>query len=134
VLAPRALAAGAERLDATLTTPAFIRGDRGGNVFLDSARAGGATVVATYSPRVRPGAPVSFPVSWDDLDSVGPTDFTVHTAADLLADGDPWAVLMPGPQPLPPDLIDEGRSIPGGRAQAMHEGKRRARARRDATS
>ena len=103
-------------------------------MFLDSTRAGGATVVAAYSPRVRPGAPVSFPVAWDDLDSVAPTDFTVHTAARLLADGDPWAALMPEPQPLHPDLIDEGRSIPGGRVQAMHEGKRRARARRDATS
>ena len=39
-------------------------------MFLDSTRAGGATVVAAYSPRVRPGVPVSFPVGWDDLDDV----------------------------------------------------------------
>jgi bifunctional non-homologous end joining protein LigD len=37
---------------------------------------------------------------------------------------------MPPPQRLNPDLIDEGRAIPGARVQAMHEGKRRARARR----
>ena len=60
--ATRALAARAERLDPDLATTEFIREDRGGRVFLDSTRAGGATVVAAYSPRVRPGVPVSFPV------------------------------------------------------------------------
>ena len=37
---------------------------------------------------------------------------------------------MPAPQPLPADLIEEGHTIPIARVQAMHEGKRRARARR----
>ena len=79
--ATRAIAARAERLDPALATTAFIREDRGGKVFLDSTRAGGATVVAAYSPRLRPGVPVSFPVAWDELDRVLPADFTVHTAA-----------------------------------------------------
>jgi DNA primase len=74
--------------------------------------------------------PVSFPVSWDDLDRVTPADFTVHTAARLIADGDPWADRMPEPQQLSSDLIEEGHAIPVARIQAMHEGKRRARARR----
>lgn len=129
-VATRALAARAERLDPALATTAFIREDRGGKVFLDSTRAGGATVAAVYSPRVRPGVPVSFPVAWEDLDSVTPSDFTVHTAAPLIAGSDPWAARMPPPQPLSPDLIAEGREIPVARVQAMHEGKRRARARR----
>ncbi|MCT9930760.1 ATP-dependent DNA ligase [Planotetraspora sp. A-T 1434] len=128
--ATRAVAARAERLDPVLATTAFIREDRGGKVFLDSTRSGGATVVAAYSPRVRPGVPVSFPVAWADLDRVTPADFTVHTAARLLGDGDPWAELMPEPQRLPADLIEEGHTIPVARVQAMHEGKRRARARR----
>jgi DNA ligase D len=128
--ATRALALRAERLDPALATTAFIRDDRGGRVFLDSTRAGGATVAAAYSPRVRPGAPVSFPVPWSDLDRVAPGDFTVHTAVGTLGDADPWADLMPAPQPLSTALVDEGRAIPGGRVQAMHEGKRRARARR----
>jgi DNA ligase D len=128
--ATRALALRAERLDPALATTAFIRDDRGGKVFLDSTRAGGATVVAAYSPRVRPGAPVSFPVPWSDIDRVAPGDFTVHTAVGALGDGDPWADLMPAPQPLGTALVEEGRAIPGGRVQAMHEGKRRARARR----
>jgi bifunctional non-homologous end joining protein LigD len=128
--ATRAIAARAERLDPVLATTAFIKEDREGKVFLDSTRAGGATVVAAYSPRVRPGVPVSFPVAWDQLDSVAPADFTVHNAARLLAGGTPWAGQMPDPQPLPAGLIEEGRAIPIARVQAMHEGKRRARARR----
>ena len=128
--ATRAVAARAERLDPALATTAFIREDRDGKVFLDSTRAGGATVVAAYSPRIRPGVPVSFPVGWDDLDNVTPADFTVRTAAGLLAESDPWADQMPVPQRLGADLIEEGRGIPIARVQAMHEGKRRARARR----
>ena len=129
--ASRALAARAERLDPELTTTAFIREDRGGKVFLDSTRAGGATVVAAYSPRARPGLPVSFPLPWNDLDAVGPSDFTVQTAAKLLGAADPWADLMPAPQRLAADLVEEGRAIPTARVLAMHEGKRRARAQRE---
>jgi DNA ligase D-like protein (predicted polymerase) len=130
--ATRAVAARAERLDPELATTAFIREDRGGKVFLDSTRAGGATVVAAYSPRVRPGVPVSFPVPWDDLDRIAPADFTVHTAAGLLAGADRWADLLPAPQHLPADLVAEGRAIPVARVQAMHEGKRRAARAREA--
>ncbi|MFC4021691.1 DNA polymerase domain-containing protein [Micromonospora sp. GCM10011542] len=130
--ATRAVAARAERLDPALATTAFIREDRGGRVFVDATRAGGATVVAAYSPRLRPGLPVSFPVDWADLGAVTPADFTIRTVPPLLAGGDPWAALMPAPQPLPDDLVAEGRTIPVARVQAMHEGKRRARARREA--
>jgi bifunctional non-homologous end joining protein LigD len=128
--ATRAIAARAERLDPALATTAYVREDRGGKVFLDSTRAGGATVVSAYSPRIRPGVPVSFPVAWGELDRVTPADFTVHTAARLLAESDPWAEQMPQPQRLGSDLIEEGRAIPVARVRAMHEGKRRARARR----
>jgi bifunctional non-homologous end joining protein LigD len=128
--ATRALAARAERLDPALATTAYLREERGGKVYVDPTRAGGATVVTAYSPRIRPGAPVSFPVGWDDLERVAPGDFTIHTAPRLLAGADPWADRMPSPQPLGRDLIEEGRAIPVARVQAMHEGKRRARARR----
>lgn len=128
--ATRALAARAEALDPDIATTAFIVSDRGGKVFVDSTRAGGATVAAAYSPRLRPGTPVSFPVPWSDLDRVTPADFTVHTAVDALGGGDPWAASMPPPQRLPDDLIAHGRTIPVARVAAMHEGKRRARARR----
>jgi bifunctional non-homologous end joining protein LigD len=128
--ATRAIAARAERIEPDFATTAFIREDRGGKIFLDATRAGGATVVAAYSPRTRPGVPVSFPVEWDDLASVRPADFTVRTAAELLGGADRWAELMPAPQQLPADVVAEGHEIPIARVQAMHEGKRRARARR----
>ncbi|GAA4891856.1 non-homologous end-joining DNA ligase [Actinomycetospora straminea] len=125
--ATRALAARTERLDPAIATTAFIRADRGGKVFVDPTRAGGSTVVAVHSPRVRPGLPVSFPVSWDELDTVVPSEITVRTAPDR---PDPWADpgARPAPQELPEDLVAEGRTIPVARVQAMHEGKRRKRA------
>jgi bifunctional non-homologous end joining protein LigD len=125
--ATRAIAARAERLDPGTITTAFVKDDRAGKVFVDSTRVGGATVVAAYSPRVRPGAPVSFPLDWGELDDVSPADFTVLTAVGLLGDDDRWATRMPPPQRLRSELVAEGRSIPVARVQAMHEGKRRAR-------
>jgi DNA primase len=73
---------------------------------------------------------VSFPLRWDELDDAQPSDFTIHTALDRLGDADPWAALMPAPQRLSDELVAAGRAIPVSRVQAMHEGKRRARARR----
>jgi bifunctional non-homologous end joining protein LigD len=125
--ATRAIAARAEHYDPDLATTAFIKADRGGKVFIDSTRAGGATVVAAYSPRVRPGVPVSFPVAWESLDDVAPSDFTMRTAPRLLGDADPWASALPKPQQLPASLLEEGHAIPIARVQAMHEGKRRKR-------
>ena len=130
--ATRAVAARAERLDAKLTTTAFVVEDRDGKVFLDATRAGGATVAAAYSPRVRAGVPVSFPLAWEDLPGASPADFTIATVPRMLGDADPWAILMPPPQALDRGLVEEGHTIPVARVAAMHEGKRRARARRAA--
>src|SRR6201986_3045587 len=127
--APRAIGGRAERLDPALATTAFIREDRAGKVFIDSTRAGGVTVAAAYSPRIRPGLTVSCPVPWDDLDQANPGDFTIRTVPGLLGPADPWAELMPAPQHLDPGLIEEGHAIPIARVQAMHEGKRRKKAR-----
>ena len=110
--ATRAIAARAERLDPDTVTTAFVKDERAGKVFLDSTRVGGATVVAAYSPRVRPGAPVSFPLDWDELNNVSPADVTVLTAVGRLGDGDRWATRMPQPQRLSTELLEEGRSIP----------------------
>lgn len=128
--AARAVAARAEALAPGVATTAFVKDDREGKVFVDSTRVGGATVISCYSPRVRPGVPVSFPVGWDDLDDVHPRDFTIRTALGILGDADPWAEAMPEPQHLGDDLVAEGHEIPVARVQAMHEGKRRARAKR----
>jgi bifunctional non-homologous end joining protein LigD len=130
--ATRAVAARAERLDPKATTTAFVVEERDGKVFLDATRAGGATVVAAYSPRVRAGVPVSFPLPWDDLADASPAEFTIATVPRLLGDADPWSTLMPPPQVLDRGLVEEGHTIPVARVAAMHAGKRRARARRAA--
>jgi len=127
--ATRALAARTERLDPQLATTAYIKEDRHGRVFVDSTRSGGGTIVAAYSPRVRPGLPVSAPVGWGDLAAVQPGAVTVTTARELIGDADPWAELLPAPQELPADLVAEGHTIPVARVAAMHEGKRRKKAR-----
>ena len=126
--ATRAIAARSERLDPHLTTTAFVKDERHGKVFLDSTRAHGATVVAAYSPRVRAGARVSYPVPWEDLDDIVPADFTVHTVPGLMAGRPAWAGQLPAPQRLSDELVAEGRALPVARVQAMHEGKRRKRA------
>jgi bifunctional non-homologous end joining protein LigD len=132
--ATRAIAVRAERLDPGLATTAFIKDERQGKVFLDSTRSHGASVASAYTPRARPGVPVSFPVPWDDLDAITPADFTVHTVPAMVGELQPWAGQMPQPQPLSPDLVAEGHEIPIARVHAMHEGKRRARARRSEDS
>jgi DNA primase len=104
-----------------------LKADRGGKVFVDATRTGGATMVAAYSPRARPGVTVSYPVSWDELDDVRPTDFTITNVPALLDGRDPWDDEMPVAQTLPADLVAEGREIPIPRVAAMHEGKRRRR-------
>ena len=126
--ATRALAARTERLDPELATTEYVVAERGTRVFVDSTRSGRGTIAAAYSPRVRPGLPVSTPVSWDALDDVQPREVTVRTARDRIGDGDPWAEALPEPHELPADLVAEGHTIPIARVQAMHEGKRRARA------
>jgi len=125
----RALARRAEQLDPDVATTAFLKADRAGKVFLDATRSGAATVVGAYSPRARPGVPVSYPVDWADLDDISPGDFTITNVADLLDGADPWAARMPAPQTLPDDLVAEGHEIPIPRVAAMHEGKRRKRQR-----
>ncbi|GAA4834222.1 non-homologous end-joining DNA ligase [Saccharopolyspora rosea] len=63
------------------------------------------TLVAPYSARPAPGAPVSVPLEWDELDDprLAPDRWTVRTVLDRLAGvGDPLAALRDVPQRLPP--------------------------------
>jgi bifunctional non-homologous end joining protein LigD len=95
----------AERAPSLVTTE-FFRKDRGGRVFLDPGRnAPGAHVASVYSPRARPGATVSFPVPWADLEKARTADFTLTTVPPILAaEGDRWRNLMPPAQTLPRSL------------------------------
>ncbi|AUX42837.1 DNA ligase D [Sorangium cellulosum] len=69
---------------------------RTGKVFIDYLRNGrGATAVAPYSTRARPGAAVATPISWDELDApLDPAAFTIETVPQRIATvDDPWAEL-----------------------------------------
>jgi bifunctional non-homologous end joining protein LigD len=68
---------------------------RRGKIFIDWLRNGrGATAIASYSARARPGAPVSVPLAWDELDhGLNPADFTIESVPKRLRSlsHDPWA-------------------------------------------
>ncbi len=68
---------------------------RRGRIYIDYLRNGrGATAVGAYTPRARPGAPVSTPVSWEEVEQgVRPEEFTVETVPQRLSAlaADPWA-------------------------------------------
>ena len=129
--ATRALAARTERLDPAAVTTAFLKEDRHGRVYVDPTRAGGASLAAAYSPR--PG-----PACRCRSRSRGPTSTgcgrrTSPSGRRRSSSGTPTrgAASLPAPQELPDDLLAEGHAIPVPRVVAMHEGKRRARARRE---
>ena len=69
---------------------------RGGKIFLDvNQNARIKNLAAAFSPRPKPGAPVSMPLRWDELDEVYPTDFTILSAPARIAEaGDPWADIL----------------------------------------
>jgi len=62
------------------------------------------TLVAPYSPRPAPGAPVSAPIDWDELDdpALRPDAFTIRSIVDRVAErGDLFRDLLDHPQRLP---------------------------------
>jgi bifunctional non-homologous end joining protein LigD len=76
-----------------LTTEARIA-NRHGRLYLDVGRNGYAqTMAAPYAVRALPGAPVSVPLDWSELDGWVPRRHTLATIADRLAAPDPWAGL-----------------------------------------
>ena len=88
-----AIARELERRLPDLVTTAWWKEERGEKIFVDFNQANrDRTIASAYSPRPLPGAPVSMPVRWEDLDEVTMSDFTVRTVPDLLtSSGDAWA-------------------------------------------
>src|SRR5207248_481071 len=76
-------------------TQEFSKADRGGRILVDTARNGySATFAAPYAVRARPGAPVSAPCTWREVESgeAGPMTFTLRSMARRIEHaGDLWA-------------------------------------------
>lgn len=85
-------------------TQEFSKVDRAGRIYVDTGRnAYSATFAAPYTIRARPGAPVSAPCTWDEVErgTVSPASFTLRTMPERVAEvGDLWR-----------DLSRRGRSL-----------------------
>jgi bifunctional non-homologous end joining protein LigD len=85
-------------------TQEFSKVDRGGRILVDTGRNGySATFAAAYTVRARPGAPVSAPCSWEEVESgeVGPRSLTLRNMQERVSDiGDLWA-----------DMLKTGKSL-----------------------
>jgi bifunctional non-homologous end joining protein LigD len=85
-------------LEPRLFTASMRKSDRGGKIFIDYVRnTRGATAIAAYGARARPGAPVSVPLYWEEAESAEHRpDFTVLNLAVRLDSlrADPWKDLV----------------------------------------
>jgi bifunctional non-homologous end joining protein LigD len=92
------------RRDSGNLTSAFYKADRGGRILVDTGRNEySATFAAAYAVRPRPGAPVSAPCAWAEVEdgSVMPTSFTLRNMGERLAQvGDLWTGLLECKQSL----------------------------------
>jgi bifunctional non-homologous end joining protein LigD len=91
------------RREPDLVTVQFSKAKRGARVFADAMRnAYGQTIVAPYSVRRRPRAPVSTPLAWDEVSPrLNPATFNVRTIERRLARADPWVGFWRRRQSLP---------------------------------
>lgn len=80
------------RLPAAVTTN-WWKEERGDRIFIDYNQANrDRTMAGAYSPRPTPGATVSCPLEWSELERTDPAEHTIRTVPARLAErGDPWA-------------------------------------------
>jgi DNA ligase D len=95
-----------ERRRPDLMTAAWWKEERGRRVFVDfNQNAPHKTIFGAWSVRARPGAQVSTPFFWEELDRIDPDVLTIATVPARLAEGgDPWAAMEDHPQSLEPLL------------------------------
>jgi DNA ligase D len=95
-----------ERRHPETITAAWWKEERGERIFVDyNQNAPHKTVFGAWSVRARPGAQVSCPVRWEELDEVDPDALTLATVPERVArDGDPWGGIDDAPQSLEPLL------------------------------
>ena len=105
-----------ERRRPDLITAAWWKEERGQRVFVDyNQNAPHKTVFGAWSVRARPGAQVSTPVRWAEIDDIHPDQFTIASMADRLAEvGDPWEGMNADPQSLEPLLEMNARDRASG--------------------
>ena len=105
-----------ERRHPDTITAAWWKEERGERVFVDfNQNAPHKTVFGAWSVRARPGAQVSTPIRWDELDAVHPDDLTIATLpARLEAGGDPWRDYPDDRQSLEPLLALHARDREAG--------------------
>jgi DNA ligase D-like protein (predicted polymerase) len=105
-----------ERRRPDLITAAWWKEERGSRVFVDyNQNAPHKTVFGAWSVRARPGAQVSAPVAWAELDDIHPDQFTIASlTARLETDGDPWLDMNDDPQSLEPLLAMSARDRASG--------------------
>jgi DNA ligase D len=101
-----AIARELERRRPDILTAAWWKEERGERIFVDyNQNAPHKTVFGAWSVRARPGAQVSTPVGWDELDAIDPDSLTIATVPERLArGGDPWKAIDDVPQSLEPLL------------------------------
>jgi bifunctional non-homologous end joining protein LigD len=75
---------------------------RTGKIFIDyNMNVRGKTLNVAYSPRGVPGAPVSMPLTWEELEAAEPMDFTINNVpARLAKNGDRWHDVLESKQSL----------------------------------
>ena len=112
-----ALAREMERRRPDLVTCAWWKEERGQRVFIDfNQNAPHKTVFGAWCVRARPGAQVSTPFHWEELDDAfHPDALTLPVvAARVAADGDPWAGMYAVPQSIEPLLALSARDRAAG--------------------
>ena len=95
-----------ERRRPELLTAAWWKEERGRRVFVDfNQNAPHKTVFGAWSVRARPGAQVSTPVAWDEVETLDPDELTIASVPARVATvGDPWETIGAKPQSLAPLL------------------------------
>ena len=112
-----ALAREVERRAPDAVTTSWWKEERGKRIFIDfNQNARDRTFASAYSVRRTAIATVSMPLSWVELASANPDDYTIATAAELVANrDDPWADIDSVQQSIEPLLemvaTDEERGL-----------------------
>jgi DNA ligase D len=105
-----------ERRRPDLITAAWWKEERGTRVFVDfNQNAPHKTIFGAWCVRARPGAQVSTPFPWEELETIVPDELTMGTVPGRVTrDGDPWAPMTADPQSLEPFLEMDARDKAAG--------------------